>query len=335
MKKQRIALLLCLSLAGYELAACQMYPSEKSDPNVKGVQARATLEFIQAVQTSTSQAHKAEEWRATVQAGATRDAGQAAFNAAQATQENLRAAAEATQTQQAWSATATSDSDKATATAAATATAGSWYGTATQAVWNRQATAEAANLIEMQTAQAAQAELTRLTVERQNMINQVQAAAPWVILAIVIPLVAYLAWIWGRVEVLRRRAIPRDPRGDAPILILDDHGWRNVIDPDLFFGAVVSIGKSGKPEAPVLAAPEYQSQVKTRDQAVDMLHRGLPGMLQKNRPLPLPAGLPQPSPLHEIRVVDPGEVRDWLADVLPNIHQQALAEGEVNDDRIE
>jgi hypothetical protein len=69
-----------------------------------------------------------------------------------------------------------------------------------------------------------------------------------VILAIVIPLIAYLAWIWGKVEVLRRRAIPRDPRGDAPILILDDHGWRNVIDPDLFFGAAVSIGKAANPK---------------------------------------------------------------------------------------
>jgi hypothetical protein len=54
-----------------------------------------------------------------------------------------------------------------------------------------------------------------------------------------------------------------------------------VIDPDLFFGAAVSIGKSGQPEAPQLAAPELQSQVKARDQAVDLVSRGLPGQPQR------------------------------------------------------
>ena len=178
--------------------------------------------------------------------------------------------------------------------------------------------------MEMQTAQASQAELTRMTVERQRTINNIQAAAPWVILAIIVLLAAYLAWIWGKTEVLRRHAIPRDQRGDAPILILEDHGWRNVIDPDLFFGAVVSIGKNGKPEAPVLAVPELQAQLKARDQAVDMVNRGLPGLPQRSRVLPLPAGLSQNPALPEIRVVDPGEIRDWLADVLPDIHQQAI-----------
>ena len=75
------------------------------------------------------------EWQATVQAAATQDAMQAAYVAAQATDESIRAAAAATQTQQVWSATATADSSQATATAAANATAVSWSGTATQAAW--------------------------------------------------------------------------------------------------------------------------------------------------------------------------------------------------------
>ena len=219
----------------------------------------------------------AAEWQATVQAAATQDAIQAAYVAAQATDESIRAAAAATQTQQVWNATATADSSQATATAAANATAVSWSSTATQSAWNNQATAEVASVQALQTAQAAQADMARMAAERQRTINKIQAAAPWVILAIAVPLVAYLAWIWGNTEALRRRAIPRDPRGDAPILILDDHGRRNVIDPDLFFGAAVSIGKSGQPEAPLLAAPELQSQVKARDQAVDLVSRGLPG----------------------------------------------------------
>ena len=335
MKIKGFTLLFFLVLVGLALSACGEASLPRSDPNLTGVQARVTLEYIQAVQTSTVQAQKAAQWQATVQAGETQDAMQATYVSVQATQEARRSAAAAAQTQQAWSATATSDSVKSTATAAATATAASWYGTATQSAWNRQATVEAASLMQMQTAQASQAELAQMAVERQRTINNIQAAAPWVILAIIVLLAAYLAWIWGKAEVLRRHVIPRDQRGDAPILILEDHGWRNVIDPDLFFGAVISIGKAGKPEAPTLVAPELQAQVKARDQAVDMVHRGLPSVSQRNRELPLPAGLPQNPVPPEIRVVDPGEIREWLADVLPAIHQQALEQGGENDDRNE
>ncbi|GAB4416610.1 MAG: hypothetical protein Kow002_02490 [Anaerolineales bacterium] len=330
MKTHKLSILLILMLAGGILVACDAaYIS--ADPNVSGVQARATLEFVQAVQTSTAQALYAAEWQATVQAGATQDAIQAVYVAAQATEENIRAAAAATQTQQVWNATATADSSQATATAAANATAVSWSSTATQAAWNNQATAEVASVQALQTAQAAQADMARMAAERQRTINKIQAAAPWVILAIAVPLVAYLAWIWGNTEALRRRAIPRDPRGDAPILILDAHGRRNVIDPDLFFGAAVSIGKNGQPEAPLLAAPELQSQVKARDQAVDLVSRGLPGQPPRRRALP---ALTQPTSnplLGNIRVVEPDEVKDWISDVLPRIQQKALQEGEDDD----
>ena len=248
MKTYKLSILLIFMFAGGVLTACEDAAYISADPNVSGVQARATLEFVQAVQTSTAQALYAAEWQATVQAGATQDAVQAAYVAAQATEESIRAAAAATQTQQVWNATVTADSSQATATAAANATAVSWSSTATQSTWNNQATAEVASVQALQTAQAAQADMARMAAERQRTINKIQAAAPWVILAIAVPLVAYLAWVWGNTEALRRRAIPRDPRGDAPILILDAHGRRNVIDPDLFFGAAVSIGKSGQPE---------------------------------------------------------------------------------------
>jgi chemotaxis protein histidine kinase CheA len=332
MKTHRLILLLILLLVGWILVACDDASLSGADPNVSGVQARATLEFVQAVQTSTAQALYAVEWQATVQAAATQDAIQAAYVAAQATDESIRAAAAATQTQQVWNATATADSSQATATAAANATAVSWSSTATQAAWNNQATAEVASVQALQTAQAAQADMACMAAERQRTINKVQAAAPWVILAIAVPLVAYLAWIWGNTEALRRRAIPRDPRGDAPILILDDHGHRNVIDPDLFFGAVVSIGKSGKPEAPMLSTSELQSQVKARDQAVDLVSRGLPGQSPRRRALPA-LTQPQSNPvLGNVRVVEPEEVKDWLSDVLPRIQRQALQEGAIEYD---
>ena len=331
MKIPKLFFLLILILAGGILTACDDAPYISADPNVSGVQARATLEFVQAVQTSTAQALYAAEWQATVQAAETQDAIQVAYVAAQATEESIRAAAAATQTQQVWNATATADSNQATATAAANATAVSWSSTATQSAWNSQATAEVASVQALQTAQAAQADMARMAAERQRTINKIQAAAPWVILAIAVPLVAYLAWVWGNTEALRRRAIPRDPRGDAPILILDDHGRRNVIDPDLFFGAAVSIGKNGLPEAPLLAAPELQSQVKARDQAVDLVSRGLPGQPPRKRALPALTHAPPNPLLGNVRVVELDEVKDWISDVLPRIQQKALQEGEDDD----
>jgi hypothetical protein len=203
----------------------------------------------------------------------------------------------------------------------------SWSSTATQSAWNNQATAEVASVQALQTAQAAQADMARMAVERQRTINKIQA----LLLGDTgnhSPLVAYLAWVWGNTEALRRRAIPRDPRGDAPILILDDHGRRNVIDPDLFFGAAVSIGKGGQPEAPQLAAPELQSQVKARDQAVDLVSRGLPG--QPHDAHFTPRKLRQTS--LQCTVVEPEEVKDWISDVLPRIQRQAFQEGEIEDD---
>ena len=248
MGNRKVLFLLVLLWVSWILAACVAGSYDSVDPNISGVKARATLEFVQALQTSTAQAQNSARWQATVQAARTQDAFQATSLAAQATDASSRAAASLAQTQQAWSATATVNSDLTTATAAANATAESWSATVTQAAWFSQATAETAGLQALQTAQAAQADMARLAAERQRTINQIQAAAPGVILAIVVPFVIYLAWQLGNAETLRRRAIPRDPRGDAPILILDNHGRRNVIDPDLFFGAAVSIGRNGRPE---------------------------------------------------------------------------------------
>ena len=332
MKSHKVLFSLVLLWVSWILAACVAESPTGIDPNISGVKARATLEFVQALQTSTAQALSSARWQATVQAARTQDAFQATHLAAQATDASVHAAAAAAQTKEAWSATATMNSDLTTATADANVAQESWSATVTQAAWFSQATAETAGLQALQTAQAAQADMARLAAERQRMINLVQAAAPWVILAIVVPLVAYLAWQFGSVETLRRRAIPRDPRGDAPILILDNHGRRNVIDPDLFFGAAVSIGRNGRPEAPTLAAPELQAPVKARDQAVDLVSRGLPGQTPRQHALP---GLTQgqnKSTLESVRIVDPGEVKDWLSDVLPRIQRQALQEGEIPDD---
>src|SRR5690606_4701204 len=158
-------ILLILMIAGGILSACADAAYISADPNISGVQARATLEFVQALQTSTAQALYAAEWQATAQAAPTQDALHADYVAAQATDESMGAAAPANPTQPAWSANATADSNLTTATAADNATAVSWSSTATQAGWSNRATAEVASVQALQPAQAAQADMARIAAE--------------------------------------------------------------------------------------------------------------------------------------------------------------------------
>jgi hypothetical protein len=325
-----IGILMMLTLLGGILSGCAGDGSYTTDPNLSGVQAQATLAYVQAIQTSTAQAHFAAEWSATLHAASTHDAIQAAYLAAHATQEYERSSVAATQTQQAWIAFATSESLSAAGTAHANTTAAAWSATTTHSAWSLHATSDAAAVQAAQTSQAARAELARLAADRQRTINRIQAYAPWAILAVVVPLVAYLAWLWGQTEALRRRAIPRDPRGDAPILILDQDGQRSIIDPDLFFGAALAIKPGGDLSMPGLVGADFQAQVKARDQAIDLFNRGLPGH-QPHQPgqpllLPEPAGQPRP-----IRVVPPEEVKDWLSEVLPQVQHRSLGDGNSGD----
>ena len=54
MKPHKLFFLPILILAGWILTACDDAAYSSADPNVSGVHARATLEFVQAVQTSTA-----------------------------------------------------------------------------------------------------------------------------------------------------------------------------------------------------------------------------------------------------------------------------------------
>ena len=290
MGNRKVLYLLVLLWVSWILAACVAESPTGIDPNISGVKARATLEFVQALQTSTAQAQNSARWQATVQAARTQDAFQATQFAAQATDASSRAAAcscpNPTGVERHRHREQRSDHGH-----------GRCQRYRGELVRHR----HPGSLVQPGHGRDCRPAGTAdrpgraggygpMAAERQRTINQVQAAAPWVILAIVVPFVIYLAWQFGSVETLRRRAIPRDSRGDAPILILDNHGRRNVIDPDLFFGAAVSIGRNGRPEAPTLAAPELQSAVKARDQAVDLVSRGLPGQTTRRQALP---GLPQ------------------------------------------
>jgi hypothetical protein len=56
MKSHKALVLLMLLLVSWILAACVAESPTGIDPNISGVKARATLEFVQALQTSTAQA---------------------------------------------------------------------------------------------------------------------------------------------------------------------------------------------------------------------------------------------------------------------------------------
>ena len=275
-----------------------------------GVQAEETLAAVRALQTATAVAGQATAtamaWQATVTAQA----------------------AQATATAQAWEATATAQAARATATAhtqavQATATAQAGWATATadailwqqaatatRSAWEVQATSTAVAAAAVATAQAARAEQARLEAERARLVYPVRAYGPWVLL-----FTAFALLIWGgyrfiRAGEVRVRAIPRDERGDARTIVTPR--WK-IVKPDRMFYPVLD------PEAPLLPPPEYQDHTTARDQAVDLVTRGLPGQRRRRRRLPASILRPGPAAPPVIRVVPPEEVRPWLEEVEPKV----------------
>ena len=109
------------------------------------------------------------------------------------------------------------------------------------------------------------------------------------------------------------------PGGDAPILVLPlQGGGETVIDPDRSFGPALEIRDDVC--QPQLAPPEYQAGVTARDQAVDLVSRGLPGQAgTSQRRKVLPPHIHPSSPRALIRIVPPEQVRPWLEEVEPKV----------------
>ncbi len=298
------------------------------------VEAEETLRRYHAETTATAEARAALAWAITVTADA---------SAAQRTA--TAQAAAVTATARAWhttveaayaQATATQNASYATATAEtlvfqqqATATAAAWSVAATSTVGAAQAQA---------TVLAAAAEQARLAAERERISYPARAYGPWVML-----LAALGVLLWGLVRFirageLRLRAVPRDERGDAPLLVLQQGGQLLVYDGDRAFGPALVVDAAGQVAQPRLAAPAEQAAVTARDQAVDLAHRGLPGPAATRQPVtprqaaqllqPAAAALPPAS----IQIVPPAQVRPWLRDVEPQaLHKALTLEGEVTD----
>jgi hypothetical protein len=246
------------------------------DLYLSGIQAQETLQAVHAMETATAvagratataQAQAIAATRAAWEAEATRTAWVATATAAshQATATSQAQAAAATATATAWAATATAD-----------AVAWSQAATATRSAWEVDATTTAVYAAAVATAQAAQAEQARLEAERARLTYPVRAYGPWVLLLTAFALLLWAGYRMTKAAEARVRAVPRDARGDAPILVLPlQGGGETVIDPDRSFGPALEV--RGEVSQPQLAPPEYQAGVVARDQAVDLVSRGLPG----------------------------------------------------------
>ncbi len=182
----------------------------------------------------------------------------------------------------------------------------------------------------------------QLATRREEIIYPVKAYGPWVILVAVVILI-----LWGgtrmiRAYELRLRAIPRDARGDAPVLILNQGRQLVAYDPDRAFGPATVFGDAV--EQPQLAAPDVQERVTLRDQTIDAVTRGLAGSKRqrpaRQRAAQIMTRQPPPTIKGPIRVVDPRRVRGWLQDVTPQALRNALTIDadvdvmEVNDDDV-
>jgi hypothetical protein len=296
----------CLPLLALLLSACatpaDYAPARLATPSpdtytlaLGNIQAQATLESIQA----TSQAISAE-LTATAYAP---------------TQQAIETA-----TERAWTITGW------TATAAVEQTATSANGTATAQAWtptpNFTATVESAQAAAQATALHGQAVSVELAIERERMMNEVQAVAPWAALVVVLTFTLIMAYRWSKV-----RPVQRDERGDAPLLIIDG----KVYDADRNPYPLVDLS-GPKPQIPALTAPELQFATTARDQMIDLATRGKPGQTPQRKALVQKMAaqniLPPPA---QIRVLPPEQARPLLGDVIPGIVRDAI-ETDLNEE---
>lgn len=259
-----------------------------------------------------------------IQAQATLDAMQATSQAISA---ELTATAYAptqqaieTATERAWQITGW------TATAAVEQTVTAANGTATAQAWtatpNFTATVEAAQAAAQATALHGEAVSVELAIERERMMNKVQAVAPWAALVVTLVFTLVMAWRWSKV-----RPVQRDPRGDAPLLIIDG----KVYDADRNPYPLVDLS-GPKPQIPALTSPELQSATTARDQMIDLATRGSQGQVPQRKALAQKMAARNVLPsFTQIRVLPPEQARPLLGDVIPGIVRDAI-ETDLNEE---
>jgi len=303
------------------------------DRYLSAIEAEETLRRYYADQTATAEARKAAEWQATMTADVQ------AWNMTATAQAREW---ETTATAIAWQTTTTAEAqaraivwENATATAQAIRTENDMRMTAV--AWQVTQTAVAAEQAANDALRAEQLAREQLTTRRERLVYPVKAYGPWAMLIAAVGVIIWGAWRIIRASEHRLAAVPRDARGDAPLIPVRLPGggiaW---YDPDRNFGPTLVVDQQGQVSQPPLASAEAQERVTARDQAIDLAHRGLPdAAAAPKRVTPRQAAaLAQStaSPSLEVQVVDPAQVRTWLRDVEPQALQQALTfEEEVRD----
>ncbi|NPV86318.1 MAG: hypothetical protein HPY45_09960 [Anaerolineae bacterium] len=223
-------------------------------------------------------------------------------------------------TGQAFDATLQAGMAQATSTAIAAETMQALSVAGTQQAYQTTATADAAYGIAVATVMAGHAQSVELAAERERMMNPVKAAAPWVFLPLVFAALVVFGWRWTRMRV-----IPRDARGDAPLVAIDGR----IYDADRHPYALMDIAKPQKVEAAL------QSGVVQRDQMLDLATRGLPGAGTEGRRRMMARQMAAQgmSIMPKIEILPAEEAKPLLGGVLQQIERDAIAaEGAGVDD---
>jgi hypothetical protein len=270
------------------------------DVYLDGIRAQHTLDAVHGAQTATAEAREAQIWAITVTAEAR--AAEATATAWPLTVEASRAQATATARAEADATARARLWEQATATAEAHQAALSHQ--MTVETWGLTVTAVADEQAALNALRGEQLEREELATKRQRSVYPVRAYGPWVVLVVALGLLIYGGLRLIRAGEMRASAIQRDERGDAPLLAIRQRGQVIIYDGDRAFGPVLHIDGHGQPAQPALVDEQQQERVTTRDQAIDLAHRGLPDQrrqrVSRRRAIQMAA-------LPSYRILPPGE----------------------------
>lgn len=217
-------------------------------------------------------------------------------------------------TERAWNATTTANAIQSTASASAIAQ---------QAIWTQRAiditsTADTAAVQAFATQQYAEARTHELALQRAELMNKVAAVVPWSVLICSV-FVGFLVLLrWTRVRV-----IPRDPRGDAPLLL-------NVVDGVTYDADRHPTSTAGMQREDLKRLPQFSAsdhtQTVLRDQMVDLATRSLPGETHRKNGAQDAAKkeLLSSGSAPQIQVIEAGNAQPLFHDVIPEIVQDAI-----------
>jgi len=292
------------------------------------IQAEGTLESARAQMTATQQSINATTTAHQVIIEATATAEQSHF---EATHTQLAWNNQSTATERAWQAllaTMETDKNNATATAFVAGQIATSTGYALATRDTLQSTADANTLNAAATAQAAEAELAHLAIQRERRMNTVAAVAPFVLATVAVGVVLTLAVYWLKIEADRRRVL-RNSAGDVThVQAWDASGQGRIISADRMPGAAIVVAPDGAITFPDGIDPTVQHQVtlmalllkklqlrQNLPDLLDELHGTFASSLHLGRP---DAGAMQMRDIIDVKVVDVDDdptVRQWVQDV--------------------